>query len=89
MNTKAKRHYWIDVLMGLLALVLSLSSILLWVVLPQGFFAARLLWIQIHKWVGLALGILVLVHLALHWRWLLRMTRSQWRRLLSRAPETR
>ena len=87
MNAKARRHYWIDVVMGLLALVLALSAFLLWVVLPQGFFAARLLWLEIHKWVGLALGISAVVHLALHWRWLIRMTRTQWRHLLGRPRE--
>ena len=67
-------RYWLDVLMGLMALVLAISSALLWVVFPRGYFAARAAWVAIHKWVGLALGIAVLVHLALHWRWLIHMT---------------
>jgi hypothetical protein len=87
MNAKAKSQYWIDVSMGLLALVLAVSSALLWVVLPQGFFATRLLWIQIHKWVGLGLSILALIHMALHWRWLVRMTRHLWRPSRSRAQK--
>ncbi len=29
------RNYWIDVVMGVLALTLGLSALLLWVVLPQ------------------------------------------------------
>jgi hypothetical protein len=72
---KATRNYWLDVVMGLLALVLAVSSFLLWVVFPRGYFAARAVWVAIHKWGGLALGIAVLVHVAFHWRWLKRTTR--------------
>jgi hypothetical protein len=81
---KATRNYWLDVLMALLALVLAVSSFLLWVVFPRGYFPARAAWVAIHKWVGLALGIAVLVHVAFHWRWLVRMTRRQLERLLVR-----
>lgn len=72
---KATRNYWLDVVMGLLALLLTVSSFLLWVVFPQGYFPSRLLWLQIHKWVGLALTITALLHVVLHWRWLTSMTR--------------
>ncbi|MGD8244891.1 MAG: DUF4405 domain-containing protein [Anaerolineae bacterium] len=68
------RNYWVDVVMGLLALALGVSALLLWVVLPQGYFAARLRWLSIHKWAGLALSLTVLLHVLLHGRWLLRMT---------------
>jgi hypothetical protein len=33
-------------------------------------------WVTIHKWVGLALGMAVLLHVALHWRWLVHKTRG-------------
>ena len=72
---KAMRNYWLDVVMGLLALGVGVSALLLWVVLPQGYFATRLLWIEIHKWTGLALSIAVLLHVVLHWGWLTRMTK--------------
>jgi membrane protein implicated in regulation of membrane protease activity len=76
------RNYWLDVLMGLLALMVGGSALALWVILPQGYFAARLLWLAIHKWSGLALSIVVLLHVLLHVRWLVRMTR----RILKRLP---
>jgi len=57
------------------AILLAVSAVLLWLVFPHGFFAARALWIDIHKWVGLALGALVFLHVALHWSWLVQMTR--------------
>lgn len=71
---KSMRNYWLDVVMGLLAVTVGLSALLLWVVLPQGYFASRLLWLGIHKWSGLALSVTVLLHVLLHKRWLVRMT---------------
>jgi len=80
---RGMRHYWIDVVMGLLALIVGVSAALLWVVFPQGYFAARLLWVEIHKWTGLALSLVALVHVLLHWSWLARMTR----RVLARVQD--
>jgi len=73
--SKVTRNYWLDLAMGLLALTLGVSAFLLWVILPQGYFAARLLWLNIHKWTGLALSIVVVIHLTFHWKWLVRMTK--------------
>jgi hypothetical protein len=68
-------HYLLDVILALLSLLLGVSSLLLWVVFPRGYFPARQLWVDIHKWGGLTLGIAALLHVALHWGWLVRMTR--------------
>jgi hypothetical protein len=84
---KATRNYWLDVVMGLLAAMLGTTSFLLWVVLPNGFYPSRIVWLTVHKWTGLALGVSVLVHLAFHWRWLVRMTRRRVNRLLGRGEE--
>ena len=54
---------------------LLLAGVLLWVVLPRGYHAARALWVEIQKWGGLAVTVIALTHVLLHWRWLLRMTR--------------
>ena len=75
---RALLRYRLTVAMGLLGIVLTVSSFLLWVVFPSGFFPARLLWIAIHKWAGLALTVLVLVHVLAHWRWIGRMNRLLW-----------
>ena len=83
---KASRNYYVDVILGLLATILTVSSLLLWVVLPQGYFPSRLLWLEAHKWSGLAVTVAVIVHLALHWRWLLSMTRRQLSRAARRPP---
>jgi cytochrome b subunit of formate dehydrogenase len=67
--------YGVDVLMVVLSGVLLVSSTLLWLVFPRGFYPAREAWLVVHKYAGLALTVLVVVHLALHWRWLVTMTR--------------
>ena len=67
-------NYAIDVLLFLTGLTLAISSLLIWVVFPKGYNPQWLLWIAIHKWSGFALGIEVLLHIVLHWRWLVTMT---------------
>jgi hypothetical protein len=81
---KATWHYWLDLAMGLLALLLALSAFMLWIVFPRGFFAARAVWVLIHKWSGLGVSVAALAHVALHWPWLVRMTEREWGRLTSR-----
>jgi hypothetical protein len=85
-TVKGTRNFWLDVLMALLALVLGVSAFLLWVVLPQGYFPSRLLWLGIHKWVGLALSVAAFVHFLLHWEWFWRMTRQRIDRWFHREP---
>ena len=36
-------------------------------------------WIDIHDWVAVALVVLVIVHLALHWKWIARMAKSMFK----------
>ena len=40
---KTTRNYWLDVTMGTLGLLLAVSSFMLWVVFPRGYYAARTL----------------------------------------------
>ena len=37
---------------------------------------SRHTWIDLHDWVAVALVVLVVIHVALHWKWLVRMARS-------------
>jgi hypothetical protein len=85
---KASRNYWVDLVMGALATLLVVSSFTLWVVLPQGYFRSRLVWLEIHKWTGLAVTVAVTIHLLLHWRWLWSMTKRRLRRVkAARGPD--
>ena len=79
---KSTLLYLLVVVLGLLSLLLTVSSIMLWLVFPRGFYAARQIWVDLHKWGGLALGVGVLLHVLLHWKWLVRKTR----RYLGRLP---
>ena len=72
---KTTRNYWLDIAMGILGLLLALSSFMLWVVFPRGYYAARTLWVIVHKWGGLVLSVAAVVHLILPWKWLVRQTR--------------
>ena len=70
-----KTKYWLAVYLAIAAILLAVSAFLLWVVFPRGFFPSRVIWVEIHRWAGLAITVGVLFHLALHWKWLLQMTR--------------
>ncbi len=86
MTRRALRRWVVygnDMLLLLSGTILALSSLLVWVVLPKGYHPAWLLWIEIHTWSGLSVTVLALLHVALHLRWLMQMTR----RLLGRDGE--
>jgi hypothetical protein len=84
LKIEAKARYWLAIALAIVAVVLAISAFLLWVVFPRGYFPNRVIWVQIHKWAGLAITLGVLLHIALHWRWLLQMTRRYIDRLLKR-----
>ncbi len=75
MKIEVKARYWLAVTLAIVAVLLAVSVFLLWVVFPRGYFPSRVVWVQVHKWGGLALAVGVLLHIALHWKWLLQMTR--------------
>jgi hypothetical protein len=72
---KSTLLYLLAMILGLLSLLLTVSSVMLWLVFPRGFYGVRVLWADIHKWGGLALGVGVLLHVLLHWKWLVQKTR--------------
>jgi hypothetical protein len=84
MNRKLVK-YWVDVGLVISFLVCFISGVIkIPVVLRYLDLRTRDLPIfqitQIHDWSGVILGILVVIHLALNWGWMVSMTR----RLLSR-----
>ena len=36
-------------------------------------------WIDIHDWVAVALTLLIIIHVILHWKWIVRMAKSLFR----------
>jgi cytochrome b subunit of formate dehydrogenase len=74
-NRRTVRNYVVNVLMLVLSVLLTVSSALLWLVFPRGFYPEREAWLVVHKYAGLALTLLVLLHMVLHGRWLVSVTR--------------
>ena len=82
MQINTATRYWLVVILVLASVLLGISSLLLWVIFPLGYFPSRIVWLGIHKWSGFTLYIAVIIHLALHWNWLIRMTKrymNPWR----------
>jgi hypothetical protein len=73
-------NYAIDILLFVTAIILGISSLLVWVVLPKGYNPTWLTWISIHKWSGLALFIGAFLHIVLHWKWIVTMTKKAMKR---------
>jgi ABC-type dipeptide/oligopeptide/nickel transport system permease subunit len=86
---KATRNYVLALLMALLALFQAVSGFVLWLVLPGGYMGgrgaavgrgtflwSRATWLNLHDWTAVALVVIVVVHVILHWGWIVRMTRS-------------
>jgi hypothetical protein len=87
---KSTRNYILALVMVLLALFQAVSGFVLWVVLPRGgymggrgadgtFLWSRDSWIDLHDWTAVALAVIVVIHVILHWGWIVRMTRSYFR----------
>ena len=75
-------------------LVEAVSGFVLWLVLPSGlgggrgrgggfsgesFIFDRHTWLDIHDWAAVVLVLLIAVHVAMHWKWIMRTTRSLFR----------
>jgi hypothetical protein len=83
---KATRNYIIAAVMGLLGLVQLVSGFVLWLALPCGgrggggdggtFLFSRDVWLTMHNRAALLLAAIVIVHIILHWGWIVRMTKS-------------
>jgi len=79
-------------LFGLVAVLLlaglaeTVSGFILWFALPSGsgrgslnlayWGVTRHTWLGIHDWVAVGLMVVVVIHLAMHWKWVARMTRQ-------------
>ena len=82
---KSTINYLIFMAQAIAAILLGISALLLWQFFPRGFLESRQLWVDIHKWTGVALAVLVIIHIVLHWKWLVRMTRHYLRNFRNTA----
>jgi cytochrome b subunit of formate dehydrogenase len=85
---KVTRNYLIALVMGLLALVQAVSGFVLWLALPSGgrgggggtFLFSRDVWLTMHNRAAIALTVIVIIHIILHWGWIVHMTKSYFSR---------
>ncbi len=84
------QNYILFIIMFLLALFQAVSGFLMWLVIPQGgyrggrgveladatFIWSRHTWIDLHDWTAVALVVMLIIHLILHWKWIVYMTRK-------------
>ena len=93
--TKAGKYLIMAIGMAVLGLFEAVSGFILWLGFPAGgggggrggggsgtltfWDLSKHTWIDIHDWVAVALVVLVLVHVILHWAWIVRMTKAIFR----------
>jgi hypothetical protein len=87
------KNYVLFVLLLLCGFVQAVSGFLLWLIIPGGhrgmgagriwqiteILWSRFTWIEIHDWVAVALVVLVIIHIILHWKWIIFMTKKAMR----------
>ena len=85
---KARINYYVDILIGISFIVVALSGVILLFAGSGGYQGgrnphaqevlgvSRLLWKDLHDWSGIAMMGGVLLHLVLHWKWIVCMTRN-------------
>lgn len=99
---KARINLLVDVAIGVAFLVEVVTGFVLWLVLPHGgyqggrnplyqqaFIVSRDVWLSLHDWFAVVMVLGVLVHLVLHWRWIVGIFRTLWREAFSQEPSMR
>lgn len=83
---KVRLNYWLGWLLFLDGLGLAVSGFVRWFILPGSgrggprsqeavFIFTRHTWTDIHQWLAVAFVVLVVLHIYLHWSWVVVMTR--------------
>jgi hypothetical protein len=84
------QNYVLFVFLFLLALCQAVSGFLLWLVISGGgyrggrgiesadkvFLWSRNTWIDVHNWTAVALLVIIIIHMILHWKWILYTTKK-------------
>ncbi|MGD1120146.1 MAG: DUF4405 domain-containing protein [Dehalococcoidales bacterium] len=80
--------YILFILLLLTGLIQAVSGFLLWLFIPGGhrgfgihpvqgqILWSRFTWIEIHDWTAVALVIIVIIHIILHWKWIFLTTKK-------------
>ncbi len=79
---KIKLDYWVDVGLTISFFICFISGLIKWPGLVKmiGVSAYKTLSVrnisELHDFSGLIMGLLVVIHLALHWKWMVAVTKS-------------
>ncbi len=97
---KAHLNLFLDAIIGLAFIVEAVSGFVLWLVLPHGgfqggrnpafartFLLSRGDWLTLHDWGALVMTAGVLLHIVLHWRWIVCIVRDLWRQAFRRSEK--
>jgi hypothetical protein len=92
MMKKFVTNYVLFIIMFLLGLTQAVSGFLLWLVIPGGhrgfgigrsgqladitILWSRYTWIELHDWTAVALVVVVIIHIILHWKWIVDMIKK-------------
>ena len=77
-----KLDYWVDVGLAISFFICFFTGLIKWPGLIKiiGASAYKILHVRnislLHDWSGLIMGLLVLIHLILHWRWIVAVTKN-------------
>ena len=90
--TRAKTNFVLDCVIALAGLGEAISGFILWLVLPSGgyqggrgvdalrvFIFEREAWKGLHSWLAVTMTAAVILHVALHWNWIVCMARKMWK----------
>ena len=94
--TKARKYWILAIVMAVLSVIEGVTGFVLWLGFPEGGGGAGKLyggirnmtywgvtkhtWIDIHDWVAVALVVIVVIHIAVHWKWIVRVGKTVFNR---------
>jgi cytochrome b subunit of formate dehydrogenase len=83
---KSETLFILAVVLTLLGLIEGITGFILWFAIPEGgggrgvekvfWTLSKNTWIDIHDWAAVALLALVIIHIILHWRWVVHMFKT-------------
>jgi hypothetical protein len=82
---KSKINYFIDLLMLISFVINSFTGLIIFFFLPTGIRRGgyqeflgiiKQNWVDVHNWSGILFLLLVVIHLILHWNWIVSKTKS-------------
>ena len=89
---KTVKNYIVFVLLSILGLLEAVSGFVLWIALPSGggwrgggfgggaeytfLSLSRHTWLDIHDWTAVVIVAVIIIHLVLHWKWIIYVTKK-------------